>query len=64
MSAVAQVLVWSPLPDRRRYMNRNTLVLQAAVSYLRILILIFFGSTAPIWAWAYLHETLHFTSVF
>jgi hypothetical protein len=26
--------------------------------------LFFFGATAPIWALAYLHETLHFTSVF
>jgi hypothetical protein len=24
----------------------------------------FFGATAPIWALAYLHETLRFTSVF
>jgi hypothetical protein len=24
----------------------------------------FFGTTAPIWALAYLHETLRFTSVF
>jgi hypothetical protein len=26
--------------------------------------LFFFGATAPIWALAYLHETLRFTSVF
>jgi hypothetical protein len=24
----------------------------------------FFGATAPIWALAYFHETLHFTSVY
>jgi hypothetical protein len=27
-------------------------------------IFFYFGATAPIWALAYLHETLRFTSVF
>jgi hypothetical protein len=34
------------------------------VYLLTVYIYIFIGATAPIWALAYLHETLRFTSVF
>jgi hypothetical protein len=38
--------------------------LRHCATLLNLITTVFFGSTAPIWALAYLHETLRFTSIF
>jgi hypothetical protein len=45
-----------------RYFRRNLLNISKNVS--NEAYTFFFDATAPIWALAYLHETLRFTSVF